>query len=85
MHLAAASAGVVYWNETTVRLVKEVARLREEGGLEGYYTVDTGPNVAVLARAKDLEALAEKLRAVEGVERAQVHRAGAGAGVIEKS
>ncbi|HVY63139.1 MAG TPA: diphosphomevalonate decarboxylase [Planctomycetota bacterium] len=83
MHLAAASAGVVYWSETTVRLVKEVARLREEEGLEGYYTVDAGPNVAVLARAADLEAIAGKLRAVEGVERAQVHRAGPGAAVVE--
>jgi diphosphomevalonate decarboxylase len=86
MHLAAASATppVVYWSDTTVRLVKEVARLREEEGLEGYYTVDAGPNVAVLARAERLEAIADRLRAVPGVERVSVHRAGPGATVLSR-
>jgi len=87
MHLAAASATppVIYWNDATVRLVKEVARLREEEGLEGYYTVDAGPNVAVLARGKDLEPIAARLRDVAGVERVAVHKAGPGAVLVPKA
>jgi diphosphomevalonate decarboxylase len=87
MHMAAASATppIIYWNDVTVRIVGEVARLRETEGLEGYFTIDAGPNVAVLARGRDLDALAARLREVPGVERASPHRAGPGAAVIEKS
>jgi diphosphomevalonate decarboxylase len=87
MHLAAASAQppVIYWSDTTAALIAAVVAMRERDGIEAYYTIDAGPNVAVLARGPDLERAAEKLRAVPGVERVAVHRAGPGARVIETS
>ncbi len=86
MHLSAATASppVIYWTETTAKLVKAVVSLRETEGVEGWFTIDAGPNVAVLARAADLERVAERLRQVENVERVAIHRAGPGAAVIER-
>lgn len=83
MHMAAASASppVVYWSETTAAIVAAIPRWREEG-LEGYFTVDAGPNVAVLAGEADLERLRARLAGVPGVARTLVCRAGAGAALI---
>jgi diphosphomevalonate decarboxylase len=83
MHLAAAGARppVVYWTEATAAIVAAVARWREEG-LEGFFTVDAGPNVAVLAREADLERIAARLAACAGVTRTIVCRPGAGATLV---
>lgn len=87
MHLAAATAQppVIYWTDVTAALIAAVVALRERDGIEAYYTIDAGPNVAVLARGADLDRIAEKLRAVPGVERVEAHKAGPGARVIERS
>ena len=71
MHLAAASAHppVLYWTDATARIVTAVGRLRERHGVEAYFTVDAGPNVAVLCNAGDLERVAAFLEGIEGVER----------------
>lgn len=83
MHLAAASASppVVYWTDATVAVVRALPRWREEG-LAGWFTVDAGPNVAVLAREPDLEPLAARLREVPGIARVIVCRAGRGASLV---
>ncbi len=83
MHLAAASASppIVYWREATERVVSLVPRLRDEG-LEAYYTVDAGPNVAVLVPSVDCDALCERLREVDGVARVLSFGAGGDAALV---
>lgn len=57
---------LLYWNPTTVAVVQEVWRAREEG-LPGYVTIDAGPHVKVLCEPTTAAALQERLRAVPGV------------------
>jgi diphosphomevalonate decarboxylase len=41
-----------YWHPDTLRLIKSIHRIREEG-LECYFTIDAGPNVHCLCRRED--------------------------------
>jgi len=49
---------LIYWREKTLSLIALAARLRNEG-LECWATIDAGPNVMLLARQQDLEAVRE--------------------------
>ncbi|MDO5030084.1 MAG: diphosphomevalonate decarboxylase [Corynebacterium sp.] len=53
---------VRYWNPDSVAALDLVATLRDEG-TECYATMDAGPNVKVLCRSADAEAIAERFRA----------------------
>ncbi len=57
---------LLYWNGTTVEVIQEVWRAREDG-LEGYVTIDAGPHVKVLCATATADALAERLARVAGV------------------
>jgi diphosphomevalonate decarboxylase len=63
---------LVYWNGTTLEVIRAVWRLRESGGPSGYVTSDAGPHVKVLCRGPDAAALAESLTAVAGVHEVQI-------------
>ena len=67
---------LVYWNGTTLEVIREVWRLREAGGPTGWVTSDAGPHVKVLVAADAAAALAEALRAVPGVHEVQAVAAG---------
>ena len=67
---------LVYWNGTTLEVIREVWRLREAGGPTGWVTSDAGPHVKVLVGADTAAALAEALRAVPGVHEVQAVAAG---------
>ena len=68
MHASAIAAGVVYWNAATLALLAAVRELRA-GGVPAYATIDAGPHVKVLARAKDIDALERALAPLPGVLR----------------
>jgi diphosphomevalonate decarboxylase len=63
---------LVYWNGTTLEVIRAVWRLRESGELPGYVTSDAGPHVKVLCRAEHAAALAESLATVTGVHEVQI-------------
>jgi diphosphomevalonate decarboxylase len=63
---------LVYWNGTTLEVIRVVWRQRETGGPRGYVTSDAGPHVKVLCRTPDAAALAETLRTVAGVHEVQI-------------
>lgn len=63
---------LVYWNGTTLEVIRAVWQLRETGGARGYVTSDAGPHVKVLCRGPDAAALAESLTAVAGVHEVQI-------------
>ncbi len=62
---------LMYWNGTTLEVIRAVWQLRAEGGLAGWVTSDAGPHVKVLCRAAQADALAAKLREVAGVHEVQ--------------
>lgn len=70
-----ASPAIIYWSDATLRVIHAVRNLRADG-LTGYFTMDAGPHVKILARREQAEALADALGAVPGVRR--VIRCGVG-------
>ncbi|MCP4680479.1 MAG: diphosphomevalonate decarboxylase [Deltaproteobacteria bacterium] len=84
MHAAAAGAapGVLYFRGPTVELIHAVRRARNEG-LYGYFTIDAGPHVKVLCESDAVDALRERLLAVDGVSRVLVASPGPGARTVD--
>lgn len=70
-----AAPAVIYWSDATLRVIHAVRKWRRSG-LEGYFTMDAGPHVKVLARREHSDDLARALAGVEGVKR--VIRCGVG-------
>jgi diphosphomevalonate decarboxylase len=73
---------IVYWNETTIKIMREVMEWREEGDLESYFTIDAGSSVHVICRKRDAQKAARKLRKIEGVKRVVVNNPGIGARLL---
>jgi diphosphomevalonate decarboxylase len=69
---------ILYWQPATVALMHRVWELRRDG-MSAYITIDAGPNVKVLTDAAQAPQLAERLAAVEGVERVITCAPGPGA------
>ncbi len=54
---------MVLWEPDTVRIVKEVIRMREEG-VSAWYSMDTGPSVFVNTYKKDSGIVAQRIREI---------------------
>jgi phosphomevalonate decarboxylase len=54
---------MVLWEPDTIRIIKEVARMREEG-ISAWYSIDTGPSVFINTRPKDSEIVAKRIREI---------------------
>jgi diphosphomevalonate decarboxylase len=87
MHASAIAAepGVLYWNGVTVELIHRVRALREEQGLDAFFTIDAGPHVKVFTTAKDLDTVSEHLLACDGVVDIMHARMGGPARLLESS
>jgi len=57
---------ILYWQPATLTILHAVHRWREEG-LPAYFTIDAGPNVHILTTRAYAEAVAQRVRALEGV------------------
>lgn len=64
--MIASVPSILYWNGTTVEVVRAVWQARNDG-LAGFVTIDAGPHVKVLCEAKHATELATRLSAVPGV------------------
>ena len=59
---------LLYWEPSTVAVLKAVRDLRARKGLACYFTIDAGPNVHVITAPAQAEAVARALKRVEGVQ-----------------
>lgn len=71
---------ILYWKPASLAVIQSVWAARQEG-LHGYVTMDAGPHVKVLCLADDAEAIAQRCRAVPGVEQVNLCAPGPGASV----
>lgn len=69
--MLASDPAILYWNGTTVDVVREVIALRARG-LAGFVTIDAGPHVKVLCTAADAPELARSLGGMPGVVATQI-------------
>jgi diphosphomevalonate decarboxylase len=74
---------VLYWQPGTIALLHALRGWREEGGPAGFFTMDAGPNVHVIAQRKDAAALQAKILAVAGVQETILCGIGRGARIID--
>jgi len=59
--------GIIYWSDTTIRLMEACRRYRTNG-LECYFTIDAGANVIFLTKQGNMQKLARRLRSLKGVK-----------------
>jgi diphosphomevalonate decarboxylase len=70
LHVAAMTStpSVLYWLPGTIGVMHALRRWRQDGGPVGYFTMDAGPNVHVIAERAHAVRLEARLLAVDGVE-----------------
>lgn len=79
--MLATRPALIYWNGATIGLIQQVRDWCNQG-LECFATIDAGANVAVLCNIPDLQKLARKLRAVDGVIQVIACKVGGGSKII---
>ena len=68
---------IFYLNSTTFAVIEALRELRKKG-IKGFFTMDAGPNVHIICRQKDIEAISRVVRKVPGVKTTILNKAGAG-------
>jgi diphosphomevalonate decarboxylase len=79
--MIATRPGLVYWNATTVELIRSVQNWRYEG-LETYFTIDAGHHVILFGKREDLKSIATRVKKVANVKAAIASSPGSGAEII---
>jgi diphosphomevalonate decarboxylase len=85
MHACALSAdpAIIYWNPTTLAVVRAVLDLRA-AGTPAWFTIDAGPHVKVLCDAGQADGIKTAVGQIPGVQGTIVAAPGPGAQVIEE-
>ena len=65
--ISSSTPPLIYWNETTIRLIKNIQQWRNEG-FKCYFTIDAGPNVVVLCLKQDMEELKNRFQKIDNVQ-----------------
>ncbi|MEM6796219.1 MAG: diphosphomevalonate decarboxylase [Acidobacteriota bacterium] len=79
LHMIAMTSrpAIFYWQPPTLAVLAAVRALRADG-VAAFSTLDAGANVHVICRPEDEAQVADRLRAVQGVERLILDRVGQG-------
>ncbi len=57
---------LIYWEPTSIAVMKAVQRLRKEG-ISAYFTIDAGPNIHIICQKKDSDSVGRTIKSVSGV------------------
>lgn len=71
-----------YWSPATMAIIQATQQWRDEG-LEVYFTIDAGPNVHLICRAAQAQAVADAARKIPGVENVLTSGAGGPARLVD--
>jgi mevalonate pyrophosphate decarboxylase len=75
---------VLYWLAGTLNVIHALRSWRKsDPSVAGYFTIDAGANVHIIAELKSVPALLENLETVDGVEEMLVSHIGGEARVID--
>ncbi len=66
-----------FWSESTVRCIKEIVKLREDG-LEGFFTIDAGENIHLICEGKNEAGFSEYFLKQEYVKEVIINSAAKG-------
>jgi diphosphomevalonate decarboxylase len=82
MHASALAANVVYVSGATLAALATVRALRDQHGVAAFATIDAGPHLKCLVRAKDVARAKDALAKTPGVLRIIEARPGEGARLV---
>ena len=84
MHALAMTAHptLIYWNGTTVKLMRAIQQLRRQGSMV-YFTVDAGPQVKAICAPQESQRMGQTLEQIKGVNRVLITSLGPAAKIIE--
>lgn len=74
---------LIYWTPGTLLIMKLIKKWRDEG-LESYFTINTGQDVHILIREKDVKKLIKKLKNLDEVRKIIINKPAVGAHLIDK-
>jgi len=80
--MMATKPSLVYWTPATVRLIHQCQKMRS-AGTEVYFTIDAGPNVALLCSRDEVSRVASRIRRIEGVKSALAGRPAGAAEIVD--
>lgn len=85
MHALTLSArpAIVYWEGTTVTVIRAVRELRKRG-VPVYFSIDAGPQVTLLCESGSTESVKSALEGIPGVQGVLVSALGPGARCLEE-
>lgn len=71
LHVAAMTSkpSILYWGPGSLEIMHALRLWRAQGGPVGYFTIDAGPNIHVIAERHQADRLLEQLQALPHVER----------------
>jgi diphosphomevalonate decarboxylase len=76
---------LVYWTAATLACIHRIRALREEEGVDVFFTIDAGPQVKAVCLPQDASRVAAALAAVPGVEDVLTSGLGAGAELLPQA
>jgi diphosphomevalonate decarboxylase len=74
---------IIYWNPTTIKIMKQVELLREQG-IECYYTMDAGPQLKIICQKHNQERIEENIKTIQGVVQTIITKPGEPAKTTEQ-
>lgn len=74
---------LIYWEPTTIEIMKKIVDWREKSEVEAYYTIDAGPTVHVICEAKNAEKVKQKLITISRVEHVVINKPAIGARITQ--
>lgn len=74
---------LIYWEPTTIEIMKKVTVWREAGDIESYFTIDAGSTVHIICEEKTVPKLEENLKEIKGIERIVVNHPAVGARLVD--
>jgi diphosphomevalonate decarboxylase len=85
LHVIAMSSkpSIIYWNKGTMEVINKVKAMREDK-IQAYFTMDAGPNVHIICRAKHVKKIASRVRGLREVKSVITNKPAIGTRLINR-
>lgn len=77
------SPSLIYWQPTTIELMKLTQQLRKEG-FPVYFTIDAGPHLFLICEKKNTSAIINKLKKIRAVKKIIINQPDEGTNLINQ-
>jgi len=75
---------LLYWNPTTLAIMRKVQQWRNAEHVEAYFSLDAGPTAHIICQKKDAHRIKNKLKTIKGITKVSINYPSKGARIINK-